>query len=180
MFLFLRDEHPNHNIDYCLPLLRNLPENLHLEFFVQDDPIGKDYYYSFVSEIAPKISCLRFGIRYLVDDFLHLDDLCWLRYFKNMEKFEIINIQLSIITNSFWTEEEFCENPLTKLKEFECPEKGFVSQYFLLRLREAFPFIETFSILYCWDIRWDIDNFIPILQTLLTVKNLTFRNGSTL
>jgi len=175
-----RDDHPNHNIDYCLPLLRNLPENLHLEFFVQDDPIGKEYFYSFVSKVAPKISSLRFGIRYLLDDFVHLADLRWLKYFKNMEKFEIINIRLSIWPqDNYWAVEEFCQNPLTKLKEFECPEQAFFSQDFLLRLREAFPVIETFSIHY-WDpdraIYWNIDNFITILQTLLTVKNLTFRN----
>ena len=183
--LLRRDDHPNHNIDYCLPLLRNLPENLHLEFFVQDDPIGKEYFYSFVSEIAPKISSLRFGIRYLLDDFVHLNDLRWLKYFKHMEKFEIINIQLSIWPyDSFWAVEEFCENPLTKLKEFECPEESFVEDAFLLRLKDAFPVIETFSMIHFCDpdraIHWDIDNFITILQTLLTVKNLTFRNGSTL
>ena len=176
--LFRRDDHPNHNIDYCLPLLKNLPENLHLEFFVQDDPIEKEYFYSFVSKIASKISSLRFGIRYLVDDILHLDDFNWLQYFKNMEKFEIISTQLSVCHS--WVEDVFCENPLTKLKEFECPEQGFVEDTFLLRLREAFPVMETFSTSRVSVIHWHIDNFITVLQSLLTVKNLTFRNGSTL
>ena len=117
----------------------------------------------------------------MLDDFLHLNDFRWLKYFKNMEKFEIINIRLSFWNyNRLWAVEEFCQNPLTKLKEFECPEDVFANEYFLMRLSEAFPVIETFSMSKYWDIYWDIDNFITILQSLLNVKNLTFRNGSIL
>ena len=78
--------------------------------------------------------------------------------------------------------EDFCQNPLTRLKEFKRPKSYFISDEFLLRLEEAFPVIETINIervRFDYDYSlvdgWDICNFIGVLQTLVTVKNFSFR-----
>ena len=47
-----------YNIDYCLPLLKNLPNNLHLQITVEGDPIKSEYFYSFIKQFALKVSSL--------------------------------------------------------------------------------------------------------------------------
>ena len=60
----------------------------------------------------------------------------------------------------------------------QCSRNHFSFDEFLLRLEEAaFPVIETIYIERTGfdQVGWDICNFIGVLQTLVTVKNFSFR-----
>ena len=146
-----RDEYPEHNIDYCLPLLKNLPSNLHLELKIHDPmtgkpndlPIENEYFYSFIKLFALKVSSLTAYIN-VPDCFLNLDS-CWIRYFENLEKLEMkfLNYEVMNVDDVI---EELCQNPLSKLKEFRNPRFFYKSDKFLMRIFEAFPMVETLVI----------------------------------
>ena len=186
-----RYEYPNHNIDYCLPLLKNLPSNLHLQLNVEDDPIENDYFHSFIKHFALKVSSLKVDLRCALDEFLHLD-YGWVQHFKNLEKLVLEGYPL--YNDDEFDEddviEEFCQNPLSKLKEFQNPSNFYMSDKFLTRIHEAFPVIETFvnegdvrglGAGYDGDYKiWRIENLISVLQSLLSIKNLTFSDHITM
>ena len=174
-----RDEYPEHNIDYCLPLLKNLPNNLRLELKIHDPmtgkpndlPIENEYFYSFIKLFALKVSSLTAYIN-VPDCFLNLDS-CWIRYFENLEKLEMkfLNYEVMDVDDVI---EELCQNPLSKLKEFRNQRFFYKSDKFLMRIFEAFPMIETLVInqhCYC---SWLVENLLSVLQSLLSIKNLSF------
>jgi len=183
-----RDEHPNHNIDYCLPLLENLPDDLHLDLTMFDDAIGNEYFYSFIQHFALKITSMRVDFHMYLDEFLYLD-YGWIRYFRNLEKLVLDGYGNADYDGDFIIE-EFCQNPLTKLKEFRYPRNVYMTDKFLMKIHEAFPALDTFEI--DGDIRafehyfdgeersWRIENLIAVLQSLLLIENLTFSNHITM
>ena len=185
-----RDKYPNHNIDYCLPLLKNLPNNLHLELHIGDDPIKNEYFHSFVKQFASKISSLKVDIDVHLDEYLSLD-YGWIRYFTNLEKLILEGDPLMDNINEGFDEddviEEFCQNPLSKLKEFRNPTNFYMGDKFLMRIHEAFPILESLIIdgnvhrldtAYGGDSEhlWRVENLINVLQSLLSIKNFTFSN----
>ena len=191
-----RDEHPKHNIDFCLPLLKNLPSNLHLQLDVTDDPIKNNYFYSFIKHFAMKVSSLKVDFHCTLDEFLHLD-YGWIRNFTNLEKLVLEGYPLYNLNDEFDEVdviEEFCQNPLSKLKEFRNLTNFYMNDVFLMRIHEAFPMIETLVI--GGDIRglrsgadgtnssnnglWSVENLISVLQSLLLIENLTFSNHITM
>ena len=174
-----RDEYPEHNIDYCLPLLKNLPSNLHLELTILDPmtnrpsdlPIDNEYFYPFIKHFALKVSSLKVYIS--VTDWLLNLDSCWIRYFENLEKLEMKFLNYEIM-NEDDVIEELCQNPLFKLKHFRNPRFFYKRDTFLMRIFEAFPMIETLVIdqhCYC---SWLLENLLSVLQSLLSIKNLSF------
>ena len=78
--------------------------------------------------------------------------------------------------------EEFCQNPLSKLKEFRNPKNFYMGDKFLMRIHEAFPIIESLIIDgyvgggayggYSEQL-WRVENLINVLQSLLSIKNFT-------
>ena len=181
-----REEYPDHNIDYCLPLLKNLPSNLHLQLNIEDAmtrrpydfQIENEYFYSFIKNFALKVSSLNADIGVAESDdpdgFLNLDS-CWIRYFRNLEKLELKYLNYEVMNHDDVIE-ELCQNPLLKLKEFQNPRFFYDSDKFLMRIFEAFPNIETLVIdRYC-RCRWIVENLLSVLQSLLSIKNLTFSN----
>ena len=64
--------YPEDDIDYCLPLLKNLPNNLHLKIIVEDDPIESDYFCSFIKQFALKVSSLNVDMRYIYKRLCHV------------------------------------------------------------------------------------------------------------
>ena len=58
-------KYPEDDIDYCLPLLKNLPNNLYLKIMVEDDPFESDYFCSFIKQFALKVSSLNVDMRYI-------------------------------------------------------------------------------------------------------------------
>ena len=177
-----REEYPDHNIDYCLPLLKNLPSNLHLQLNVEDAmtkrpddfQIENEYFYSFIKHFALKVSSLNADIG--VDDgFLNLDS-CWIRYFKNLDKLELKFLNYEVMDQDDVIE-ELCQNPLLKLKEFRNPKNFYQSDKFLMRIFEAFPMVETLVIdQNDWYRSWSVENILCVLQSLVSIKNLTFSN----
>jgi hypothetical protein len=187
-----RDEYPNHNIDYCMPLLKNLPSNIHLQLNVEDDPIENDYFYSFIKQFALKVSSLKVDFHAALDEFLHLD-YGWVQHFRNLEKLVLEGYPLYDLNDEFDEDdaiEEFCQNPLSKLKKFQNPTNFYMSDKFLTRIHEAFPVIET--LVNEGDVRglgtgsdgdykiWRIENLISVLQSLLSIENLTFSDHITM
>ena len=65
-------KYPEDNIDYCLPLLKTLPNNLHLKIIVEDDPIKCDYFCSFIKQFALKVSSLSVDMRYIYERLCHV------------------------------------------------------------------------------------------------------------
>jgi hypothetical protein len=178
-----RDEYPEHNIDFCLPLLKNLPSNLYLELNVQDPmtkrpndlPIKNEYFYSFIKYFALKVSSLNACIDVPDGDLLLNLDSCWIQYFKNLEKLEMKYLNYEVMDEDDVIE-ELCQNPLFKLKQFQNPKYFYNSDKFLMRMFEAFPNIETLVIDQHCHCRWIVENLLSVLQSLLSIKNLTFCN----
>ena len=65
-------KYPEDNINYCLPLLKNLPNNLHLKIIVEDDPFESDYFCSFIKQFALKVSSLNVDMRYIYERLCHV------------------------------------------------------------------------------------------------------------
>ena len=177
-----REEYPEHNIDYCLPLLKNLPSNLHLELDIEDPmirrpndlPVNNEHFYSFIKHFALKVSSLNAYISGNSEPDQHLNlDFCWIRYFKNLEKFEMKFLYYEVLDVDDVIE-ELCQNPLLKLKEFRNPRFIYKSDKFLMRIFEAFPMIETLVIDEHSFYSWKVENLLSVLQSLLSIKNLTF------
>ena len=174
---------PRHNIDYCLPLLQNLPNNLHLQIAVEGDGIQIEHFPFFIKNFALKVSSLNVDIDIYIDEFV-TGDPCWIRHFKNLEKLDLDSLNYGfdyhVMDHAI---KELFQNPLFKLKEFRNPKKFFKTDKFLMRIFEAFPMIETLIINHAdWhdEGNWILENLLSVLQTLLSIKNLAFSDHITL
>ena len=143
-----------------------------------------------------------------VPDYIEVADLGWITSFERLEKLTIkCNVHFpSMAGVSSWhdilKEKCFFCKKMLNLKEFNLYGGGaFAETPFLIRLHEAFPGLETFSMNgdldnfpynyqkrlrpcyyrgiyfgnFC-DATWPVDKFIDVMKSLATVKNLQLSN----